>query len=153
MEFKRPKSHYLRHAVEVHPNVPPEALNFRMKILSSHRTAFERQIREAVLIDAYSGPNLMNSKLEYTRCSFPKLSVKIGNKQPEEDPQIVNEKSIIDKIKMLYKSEKKRTENPEKDDQISDHESRKRVRLDKKVDGGESRSNLGSKMDTDAKET
>ena len=75
----------------------------------------------------------MNSKLEYTRCSLPKLSVKIGNKQNEEDPQVVNEKSVIDKIKMLYKSEKKRPENPEKDDQISDHGSRKRVRLDKKV--------------------
>ena len=97
LEFKRPKSHYLRHAVEFHSDVPPESLKFKMKVLSSHRTSFERQIREAVLIDYYSGPMLMNSKLEYTRCSLPKMSINMGNKQKEEDPMISKEKSTIEK--------------------------------------------------------
>ena len=111
LEFKRPKSHYLRHAVEFHSNVPPESLKFKMKVLSSHRTSFERQIREAVLIDYYSGPMLMNSKLEYTRCSLPKMSINMGNKQKDEDPMITKEKSTIEKIKLLYKKENKRPMN------------------------------------------
>ena len=109
LQFKRGKSHYLRHAVEVHPTVPPEKLKFRMKIMSCHKSAFERQIREAVLIDMYSGPNLMNSKLEYSRCSLPKMYINLGNKK-SEDPMISKEKSTLEKIKLLYKSENKRSE-------------------------------------------
>ena len=84
-----------------------------MKILSCHKTAFERQIREAVLIDLNSGPKLMNSKLEYTRCCIPKLSVKLGNKDEKEDPLVSKEKSAVEKIKLLYKGELKRPKNSE----------------------------------------
>ena len=65
LEFTRPKSHMLKHAVIHHPDLEPSRVEFRMKILSSHKTAFERQIREAVLINKHSGVRLMNSKLEY----------------------------------------------------------------------------------------
>ena len=114
LEFQRPKSHLLRHAVEIHPNVPPETLKFRMKILSSHRTAFERQICEAVLIDLNSGPNLLNSKLEYTRCCLPKFTVKLVNKENREDPLVTKEKSTVEKIKLLYKGERRRPNKVEK---------------------------------------
>ena len=100
----------MRHAVEVHPTVPLDKLKFRMKILSCHKSAFERQIREAVLIDMHSGPNLMNSKLEYSRCALPKMSINLGNKK-SEDPIISKEKSTLEKIKFLYKSENKRAES------------------------------------------
>ena len=109
LEFRRTKSHFLRHAVEIHPDVPPEKLDFRMKVLTTHKSAFERQIREAVMIDLENGPNLLNSKIEYSRCLLPKMSIKLGNKQSEEDPQITKEKDIKEKIQLLYKSENKRT--------------------------------------------
>ena len=109
-EFKRTKSHYLRHAVECHPTVQPEKLKFKMKILSCHRSAFERQIREAVMIDIFSGPNLMNSKIEYSRCALPKITLNMGNKQQKEDPLVSKEKSTLDKIRLLYKKENKRAE-------------------------------------------
>ena len=105
LEFKRGKSHYLRHAVECHPTVPPENLKFYMKILSCHKSAFERQIREAVMIDMNAGPNLMNSRLEYSRCAIPKMSINLGNTKKQEDPLITKERSTLEKIKMLYKSE------------------------------------------------
>ena len=108
LEFRRVKSHYLRHAVEFHPNIPPESLDFRMKVLSSHKTAFERQIREAVIIDMESGPYLMNSKIEYSRCLLPKMSIKLGNKSAKEDPLVTKEKDIREKIQLLYKNENKR---------------------------------------------
>ena len=41
----------LRHIVEHHPNVPHDEIDFRMEIVSSHRSAFERQIREAMMIE------------------------------------------------------------------------------------------------------
>ena len=136
LEFKRPKSHLLRHAVEFHPDLPPEKIKFRMKILSSHRSAFERQIREAVMIDLHSGPKLMNSKLEYTRCCLPKLSIKLGNKENKEDPQALNEKSVIEKIKLLYKGERKRPKNTETS-VISQRKRAKLTDLDPKNDDGQ----------------
>ena len=139
LEFRRTKSHYLRHAVEFHPNVPPESLKFRMKILSCHKTAFERQIREAVLIDLNSGPKLMNSKLEYTRCCIPKLSVKLGNKDEKEDPQVSKEKSAVEKIKLLYKGELKRPKNSEN----RQLDQRKRAKIDVGNDRG---ADLGPKV-------
>ena len=68
LHSKRHKSHMLKHVLNNHPDMNLEHVQFDMKILSSHKTAFERQIREAVLIDKYAGPTLMNSKVEYNRC-------------------------------------------------------------------------------------
>ena len=109
LEFKRPKSHLLRHAIEEHPELDPDSIKFKMKILSFHKSAFERQIREAVLITEFAGPKLLNSKIEYNRSLIPQLSVKLGpNKSTSEDPEITKEKSVIEKIKLKYKSENKR---------------------------------------------
>ena len=83
LEFRRPKTHLLRHCVEEHPSIAPENVDFRMKILTVHKSSFERQIREAVIIDHYAGPLIMNSKLEYTRCGIPKMEMRIGNKEKE----------------------------------------------------------------------
>ena len=81
LEFKRHRSHMLKHVVNHHPTSNPDHIKFGMKILSSHKTAFERQIREAVLIEKFAGPKLMNSKLEYDRCSIPRISMKMGNEE------------------------------------------------------------------------
>ena len=115
MEFRRTKSHLLRHCVEVHPELVPEKVDFRMKILTTHKSAFERQIREAVLLDYFAGPQILNSKMEYTRCGIPKLELEIGNNEKKKNPEIVKEKATIEKIKMLYKGEKKRPKNSEID--------------------------------------
>ena len=48
--FHRSKSHMLKHVVDKHDDVDPEKIDFRMKILSQHKTAFERQITEEVQI-------------------------------------------------------------------------------------------------------
>ena len=74
------------------PNMDTNNVKFNMKIIFTHRTAFERQIREAVLINRMSVPFLMNSKSEYSRCTIPRIVLKIGNKEPDEDPDIVKEK-------------------------------------------------------------
>ena len=128
LDFRRPKSHLLRHCVEEHPNIAPENVDFRMKVLSVHRSAFERQIREAVVLDYVASPLIMNSKLEYTRCGIPKMELRLGNKEIEERKGVAKEKDTIEKIKMLYKGENKRTKKD--DDHNMDGRGGKRKKMD-----------------------
>ena len=128
LDFRRPKSHLLRHCVEEHQNIAPENVDFRMKVLSVHRSAFERQIREAVVLDYVASPLIMNSKLEYTRCGIPKMELRLGNKEIEERKGVAKEKDTIEKIKMLYKGENKRTKKD--DDENMDGRGGKRKKMD-----------------------
>ena len=135
LEYHRTRSHLLKHAVEVHPNVDPSTLDFRMKILTSHKSAFERQLREAVLINEYSGPLLMNSKIEYSRSLLPRIEMKLGqNRDEKEDPDVIREKSVIEKIKLLWKSENKRTLNEyENDGENSNIENDENVKSENEI--------------------
>ena len=50
IEFCRDRSHMLKHIVMKHHDMLHTDLEFRMRIVRQHKTAFERQIAEAVLI-------------------------------------------------------------------------------------------------------
>ena len=78
-----------------HPKMDPDKVDFRIKILSTHKSAFERQIREAVLIEHFASPLLLNSKMEYNRCSIPKIVMKLGNKEDGEDPKVTEQRIIL----------------------------------------------------------
>ena len=57
-----------------------------MKIKSFRRSAFERQVAEAVSIQqAQSTHFLMNSKSEYRACKLPRISVKLGDSDMYEE--------------------------------------------------------------------
>ena len=143
LEFRRTKSHMLRHIVEKHPEVDPDEVPFKMRILSNHKSAFERQIREAVMIEHFAGPQLLNSKLEYNRCSIPKIILKLGNEELSEDPKLKTEKSTIEKIKLLFKGEKKRQKNEAEIYEIEDqNETKKRRKLDESEGGFQTQSSL-----------
>ena len=71
-------SHMLKHVLLFHKEVMDE-VEFGMEIVKAHKSAFERQIHEAVTILLHRKGNLMNSKSEYTRSSVPRLLVKQGN--------------------------------------------------------------------------
>ena len=88
-----------------------------MRILSTHKSAFERQLREKVLLEHFAGPQILNSKLEYTRCGIPKMELKIGNKEAKESQDVKREKAAIELIKMRFKSENKRPKEVENEDQ------------------------------------
>ena len=108
LEYSRLRSHMLKPCVLKHQDMDPTSIKFKMKIVSSHKAAFERQIKEAVLIHRYSGPLLMNSKSEYNCCTIFRVSIKMGNRQ-EEHPEIELEQEVISRIKTLYLESKKRT--------------------------------------------
>ena len=81
LEYLRDKSHMLKHAVMKHPEMHPSEVEFGMDIVSQHKTAFERQLTEAVQIRRRLGEKLLNSKLEHNRCYIPKIVVKIYDKE------------------------------------------------------------------------
>ena len=101
LQYRRSKSHMLKHIVIHHSDSEPEKIKFGMEILRTHRSSFERQIREAVLIDKYDGPFSMNSKLEYSRTIIPRIKMKMGNKVEKEDPRVTEEKNVVERIKEL----------------------------------------------------
>jgi hypothetical protein len=70
----------LKHALEHHRDDDPNVVKFHMKVLSYHKSSFERQIDEAVKIQYNRENNILNSKSEYNRSSMPRLGVKKGNK-------------------------------------------------------------------------
>ena len=85
LEQLSPESHMLKHIVEKHPDAKIENIEFRAKILKYTRSAFERQIRESVLIqENRESHNILNSKSEYNRCSLPRLTTKMGEKELRE---------------------------------------------------------------------
>ena len=91
-------SHLLKHIIQKHMENPKE-VEFRMKILSNHYTAFSRQISEAVKINRNKGPFLLNSKSEYNRSSLP--SIKTSEKKSPWELSDMEDTEIKEAIKIL----------------------------------------------------
>ena len=85
LEQLSPDSHMLKHIVEVHPGENISDVKFHARVLKYAKSAFERQITESVLIQEYRESNhILNSKSEYNRCSIPRLTTKMGEKEIKE---------------------------------------------------------------------
>ena len=91
-------SHMLRHMVDMHKGENFEQVKWGMFIVKFLRSAFERQIEEAVRIEkvADSG-NILNSKSEYNNCTLPRLVTKIGD--PEKEMKEFEKAAKIEKEK------------------------------------------------------
>ena len=75
-------SHMLKHILEEHEEEEQmEKIIFGVKVLRYTRNAFERQVSESVLIQEQRGHNILNSKSEYNRCSLPRLTANLGNRE------------------------------------------------------------------------
>ena len=61
-----------------------------MSVVKQHKTSFERQIFESVLIYR-GGNNILNSKSEFSRCQVPRLSLMVGEDQKYDNNQKNNE--------------------------------------------------------------
>ena len=88
---------------------------FSMKVLKRHKSAFVRQINEAVLIDMNSN-KVLNSKSEYNRCQIPRLTVKVGEKDCVEKPVQPMSETEIDLILIRTGEERKRAGEEETGD-------------------------------------
>ena len=81
-------SFMMKHFIESHMDKEKEEVVFRFQIMKHFRTAFERQIYEAVEIKKSRGDpgkiNL-NSKCEYTRCILPDIRDEVMDELEEEE--------------------------------------------------------------------
>merc|ERR1712240_388930 len=96
-----------------------------MTILKYMRSAFERQIEEAVTIQQEAqGGELLNSRSEYNQTTLPRLVTRIGDRETEMkewEKQIRNEKDyeekIEEKIRIMRKGRNKERLRTEKNSQ------------------------------------
>ena len=97
-------SHMLKHMISTHENEDFSEVQWGMFVLEFKRTAFERQISEAVKIQAEAEKtetDILNSKSEYNSCCLPKLVTRIGDKESEIkawEKELEEEKKIDEKI-------------------------------------------------------
>ena len=77
-------SHILKHQILKHGE--EEKISFSMQIIKKHSSAFKRQVHEAVLVEILEGRggNILNSKGGFNRCTLPRLSIKMGEKEHTE---------------------------------------------------------------------
>jgi hypothetical protein len=92
-EQLKPGSHMLKHILDMHEGKQPCEVKFQMRAIKLHRSAFERQVHEAVLIQANRGHNILNSRSEYNRCALPRLGTKLGERETKEKRQEVEEEA------------------------------------------------------------
>ena len=78
-------NHMAKHKMMEHLE---EEVVFSMKVLKQHRSAFERQVIEAVLIEMEDDGSLLNSKGGFNRCALPRLQVVIGDKPAENEERL-----------------------------------------------------------------
>ena len=82
MEQLQTSSHMLKHALEHHGDeVDMRKIEWGVKVLRFTRSAFERQVIESVLIQENRFHYILNSKSEYNRCSLPRLTAKLGERE------------------------------------------------------------------------
>ena len=93
------KSHMVRHQALEHKGEPPD---FHFKVVSYHRTALNRQIKEAVRIRRRGGAtNILNSKSEFNRCQIPRLVVEEKDDETRELRLKFEEQELRDLVATL----------------------------------------------------
>jgi hypothetical protein len=119
MEQLKPSSHFLRHALDQHEGEKLSDVRFGMEIIKNTRTSFERQILESVCIQQNTHHHILNSRSEYNRCSIPRLSTRLGDKEykkyekgleEEKEKEEMMEKRIREMRKMRNKNRKPRSQ-------------------------------------------
>ena len=106
------RSHMVRHQKMEHPGEPPA---FVFKVVSSHRTALNRQIKEAVRIRRRGrAASILNSKSEFNRCQIPRLVVEVEDEKSRlkrlEDERLEEEelRGVLDREHSTWREKKAR---------------------------------------------
>ena len=113
MRLLKPGSHMLRHALDKHEGEKLNEIKFGMEVMRFTRTSFERQILESVLIQQNINHHILNSRSEYNRCSLPRLSTRLGDKEykkyeKELEEAKQKEESLESRIRDMREKEEQR---------------------------------------------
>ena len=128
------KSHMLKHYVEKHIDLERKEVKFKVKVLRSYHSAFERQIGESVIINhnLRQGTTMMNSKNEYNRCIIPRLGINSGKDEWEEEyEESENEKMIKREIQRM-KEKLRYGKQLQKEKKIKPQKENKEINKEKK---------------------
>ena len=99
---KEEKSHMQKHQIMEHDGAAPK---FIFKLVSSHKTALSRQVKEAVRIRRRGGANnILNSRAEFNRCYIPRLVVEEEDKDSMEQ-RLVDEEQTQQEIKKIMEQD------------------------------------------------
>ena len=80
---KEEDSHMYLHQLSEHGDA--EKVEFSMEVIKMHKSAFERQVYEAVIIQMNEGKNILNARGEYNRCKLPRLGTMLGDHEMKEN--------------------------------------------------------------------
>ena len=107
----KPGSHMIKHLVDRHDRDNFNEAEFRMKAVRFHNSSFERQIHEAVLIQTNRDQHsLLNSRSEFNRNAIPRLGLKMGDKEYNENGKEKKEAGIEEEILAMRKEKNKEGE-------------------------------------------
>ena len=82
-----------------HKGEPPK---FVFKMVSSHKTALSRQVKEAVRIRRRGGAtSILNSRAEFNRCHIPRLVVEEEDDESREQRRVIEEQSSLEITKLM----------------------------------------------------
>ena len=112
MKQLKPTSHLLQHALDQHSGEQLSEVRYGMRVLQYCRTSFERQILESTTIQQHRGHHILNSRTEYNRCSIPRLSTRLGDKEfkqyeKEIEKEKLKEETLEARIREMRKARKK----------------------------------------------
>ena len=97
----------LKHSLANHEGEEIKKMEFGMRLVKTHRTAFNRQISESVEIQTQKKEHfILNSKSEYNRCALPRLTARMGEEsygkmEKEKREEKEAEKQLEQKIKEM----------------------------------------------------
>ena len=122
-------SHMLKHYLDQHLDDRPEDMIFMMKVLSFKRSAYERQVHESVLIQQNKNHMLLNSRSEFNRCSIPRLTVKLGDKEMTELANSMRlEQKKEDDLEKTIRELKKQSKKRPNDQHASQQRNKRLIR-------------------------
>ena len=129
MEDMKKDSHMLKHFFSHHEGEELGSMEFGMRIIRTHRSAFNRQISESVEIQNQKKiHHILNSKSEYNRCALPRLTAKMGEenfKQMDKARQAekLEERNLERKIAdMKERRKRSKTQRGEKNQELQNNQ-------------------------------
>ena len=133
MRQLKPSSHLLRHALDQHEGEQLGSIRFGMEIIKYTRTSFERQILESVCIQQNTHHHILNSRSEYNRCSVPRLSTRLGDKEYKKYEKKLEEEKLKEEAleKRIREMRKDRNKNRKTRTQQTNPPAKRRKMSDK----------------------
>ena len=122
--------------MDVHEGEGLDIIKFNMRVIRFHKTAFETQIHESVLIQENRSHNLLSLKSESNHCAIPRLTMKMGDRDMKsEEEKLERDAKREEELKMKIRGLKKQRSRLRRN--CRGTPERKRLKLDEEIVGNE----------------